>query len=123
MYEGDPTTRRPGTWHLVYQTIAGSPAGLECGIEVGYLITDVVNTRAALGQELSNWTVGVERDEQLHFRVSEWKRQDGGPINAFGGMRRDAQDVPVEGERRFQVGDGNSDMSNAGEIGHWSSKE
>lgn len=119
MHEGDPTARRPGTWYLVYQTISGSPAGLECGIEVGDLITDVVNTGAPLGQELSNWTVGVERGEQLHFRVSEWKRQDSGAIDPFGWMRHDPQDVPVEGECRFQVGDGNSDMRNAGEIGHW----
>lgn len=119
MHEGDPTARRPGTWYFVNQTISGSPASLECGIEVGYLVTDMVNSRAPLGQELSNWTVGVEWGEQLHIRVSERKRHDSGAINAFGRMRLDAQDVPVEGERRFQVCDGNSDVSNAGEIGHW----
>ena len=41
------------------------------------------------------------------------------PSTRLGRMRRDAQDVPVEGERRFQVGDGNSDMGNAGAISHW----
>ena len=118
MHEGDPTAPRSGTWHLVYQTIPGPPARLECGIEVGYLIADVVNTRAPFGQELPNGTVGAEWGEQLHFRVSEWKRKDGGAVNALGWMRHNAKNVPVEGERRFQVGDGNSDMRNAGEIGH-----
>ena len=123
MHEGDPTARRPGTWLLVYQTISGFPAGLERGIEVGYLIADVVNTWAAFGQEFSNRTVGVARGKQLHFRFSQSKGYDGGAIDGFGRMRHDAEDVPVEGERGFQVRDGNSDMRNAGEIGHWSSHE
>ena len=50
----------------------------------------------------------------------EGERQDGGAIDGFGRMRLDAEDVPVEGERRVQVGDGDSDMRDAGEIGHWS---
>ena len=79
-----------------------------------------MNTRTPFGQEFSNGAVGVERGEQLHFRVPHWKRQDGGAIDCFRRMRHDAEDVLVKSQRRFQVGDGDSDMRDAGEIGHWS---
>lgn len=119
MHEGDSPPSRPGPRHLVYQAISGCPAGLECSVEVGHLIADVVNAGAPPGQEFSNWTVGVERGKQLHLRVAQGQCQDGGAINGFGRMRHDAQDVTVEGECRVQVGDSDSDVRDAGEIGHW----
>jgi len=120
MYEGDPPPPDSDPWHLVYQTVSGCPAGLECRVEIGNPVTDVVNAGAAPGQEFSNGAVRVERCEQLHFRVSQWKSQDGGAIDGFRRMRHQAKDVLVKSECRFQVGDGNSDMRDAGEIGHWS---
>lgn len=119
MHEGDSPPSRPGPRHLVYQAISGCPAGLECSVEVGHLIADVVNAGAPPGQEFSNWTVGVERGKQFHLRVAQGQCQDGGAINGFGRMRHDAQDVTVEGECRVQVGDSDSDVRDAGEIGHW----
>lgn len=119
MYEGDPASPGSDTWYLVYQTVSGCPAGLECRVEIGNPVADVVNARASPGEEFSNGTVRVERREQLNLGVSQWKRQDGGAIDCFGRMRHDAKDVPVKGECRFHVGDGNSDMRDAGEIGHW----
>jgi hypothetical protein len=120
MHKGDPAASRPATWNLVYQTVSRCPASLECRVEIGNPVADVVNPGASLRQELSNGSVGVERREQLHFRVSHRQREDGGAIDCFRRMRHQAKDVRVKGDCRFQVGDGNSDMRDAGEIGHWS---
>ena len=120
MHEGDPVARRPGTWHLVYQTVSGCPARFECRVEIGNPVADVVDARASPGEEFPNGTVRMERREQLNLGIPQWKRHNGGAIDCFGRMRHDAKDVPIKSECRFQVGDGDSDMRDAGEIGHWS---
>ena len=117
MHEGNPAAGGPSARHLVYQTVSSGSAGLECRVEIGNPIADVVNAGPAPGQEFSNRTVRLERGQQLHFRVAHWKRQDGGAIDGFGRMGHQAQDVPVKSQSGFQVGDGDADMGNAGEIG------
>ncbi len=121
MHEGNPAAGRSGTWDLVYQAVSGGPAGLQCRVEIGNPIADVVNAGASPGQEFSNGAVRLERGEQLHLRVTHWKRQDDGAIDTFRRMGHQPEDVPVKGKRGFQVGDGDSDMGNAGEIGQGSS--
>ena len=118
MHEGDSPPSRPSSRYLVYQAISGCPAGLECSVEVSHLIADMVNPGPSSGEEFADRAVRVERCKQLHLGISHWERQDGGAIDGFGRMGHDAEDVPVEGECRIQVGHGDSDVRDAGEIGH-----
>ncbi len=118
MHEGNPTACRPYARHLVYQAIPCSPAGYECRVEVGHPIADVVNTGAAPGQELPDRTIGASRGEQLHLGVAKGKGQNSRPVHLFNRMGDQSQDVPVEGERRFEVGDRYSDMGDVGAFSH-----
>jgi hypothetical protein len=61
MHEGNPAAGGPCTWHLVYQTVSGGPTSLECRVEIGNPIADVVNAGASPGQEFPNRAVRLER--------------------------------------------------------------
>jgi len=118
MHEGNPAACRPHARHLVYQAIPCGPAGLECRVQIGHPIADVVNAGAALGQELPYRTIWASRHEQLHLGFAKGKGQNSRPIDFFRRMGDQSQDVPVEGERRFQIGDGYPDMGDVGAISH-----
>ena len=60
----------------------------------------------------------VSGRQQLDLGLAEGQRHDGGAVGLLGGMRREAEDVPIEGERRVEVRHGDADMSDAGAISH-----
>lgn len=120
MHEGDPAPSNTGARDLVDQPVSCGTARFECRIQVGHSITDVVNSRSPLGQELSDRGVGMRWGEQLDLRLSEWEGEDSGPIDHLGGMGLQAENVPVECHRRVEIGYGNADMGDMGAINHWS---
>jgi thioredoxin 1 len=114
-YSPAPSSR---TWSLVYQTVAGRPAGLDGGVEVGDPVADVMNAGSPLGQESANRTVRLDWSQQLHFGLSKGERQNSGSVNGFRRMRLDSEHVTIKGDCRIQVGHGNADMRNAGAVNH-----
>jgi hypothetical protein len=118
MEKGNPASRRSGARNLVYQVIAGRATGLQRGIQVGDPVADMVDTGTAPGQESSNGSVGVLGSKELYLGLAERKAQNGGPIGHFGGTRRHPENDSVERGRRFEVGNGDPDMGDAGAISH-----
>lgn len=118
MHEGDPPSRRASPRNLVDQAVSCLAACLQGCIEIWHSVTDVVNTGTALGQEFCDRAVRREWGEQFDLGLTEWKRKDGGAVGHLGGVGHQAEDVPVKRQRRFEIGDGNSDMGNPGAISH-----
>lgn len=116
MDEGDPASAGSGAWHLVDQAIARSPAGGERGIQIRDPIAQMVDAGTASLEEPGNGAVRRERREQLDLGVAEWQGHDGGAVGLFRRVRRETEDIPVEGERRVEIRHGDADMRNAGAI-------
>lgn len=122
MDKGDAVSHRPRARYLVDQVKPSRATGFEGRFQIGHSVADVVNAGAASREEPSNWSVGVERREQLDVRLAERKYQNRCPIDHLRGIRLDAENIPVESQRPVQVGDGDGDsnMGNVGAISHWS---
>ena len=59
MDEGDAAAVGAGAGRLVHQAVAGGAAAAQGGVEVGHLVADVVDARAAPRQEPGDGAVGV----------------------------------------------------------------
>ena len=89
---------------------------VEGGVEIGDAVADVVDAGTTALEKLRDRTVRGERSEQLDLRLPERQRHDGRAVGLLGGMRGEAEHIPIERERRVDVGHGDSDMRNAGAI-------
>ena len=118
MHEGDAVSAGARAGCLVYQLVTGLPAGGQGRIEIGNTVADVVNAGPAASKKSSDWTVRLERRQQLHERFTERQRHDGRAVGDFGRMRLDAEDVAVEGKGRIHIGHGNTNMGNPGAVSH-----
>src|SRR6476660_3812895 len=78
----------------------------------------MMDARAAPLEEPSDGAVGSDGGQELHFRLPERERHDGGTVGLLRRMWSEAEDVPVKGERGVEVGHGDADMSDAGAIRH-----
>jgi thioredoxin 1 len=77
----------------------------------------------ALSQEFVDRTAGRDRAEELDLGVPKGQGDYGRTIDFFGWTRLETEDITVERQRRFKVGHGNADMSNAGAIvSQWASE-
>jgi hypothetical protein len=103
---------------FVNEAVACGPAGHKRGIQIGHAIADVMNAGTSLGKEFPNRTFGLERGQQLDLRIAERESQNPSPIYLFGWMRFQAEDIAVERQRGSEIGNGNSNMSNAGAVRH-----
>lgn len=104
--------------NLVYQAVAGFPAGSDSGIQIGNSVADMMDAGAASSQELAHRAFLFHGSQQLDLGVTKRECQDGGPINHLGWMRLDSENIPVKGKGGFQIRNSNTDMSNAGAVEH-----
>lgn len=121
MHERNPTPAGPRPRRFIDQTIAFPPAALERTVEIGDAVADVVNSGAAPSEESGNGAVGVARREQLDLGFTEGEREDVGAVGHLGGMRMQAEHVPVERSGGVEVGNRNSDVGNTRGVSHTSS--
>ena len=69
--EGDALSMGPDPRYLIHQPVAVVASPLEGRIQVGDLVADVVDARAAALEEARDGTVGSGRFEQFHDRTAE----------------------------------------------------
>jgi hypothetical protein len=120
MDEGYSPPSRTRTRHLVNQAIPRCPARLDCRVQIGDTVADVMDAGAAFGQEFANRAVLITGSHQLHFGVPEGECNDGSSIDYFRWMRRYPEYISVKRERHFEVGHRNADMSYTGAVRHQS---
>jgi hypothetical protein len=113
MHESNSPSASASPWNLVDQTISRRAARLDGRVQVGDAVTDVMDTGAPLGQEPSNRGVSREWSQQLHLRLAERKRHNGGSVGNLGRVRFQSQDLAVEAECRWEISNGNSHVGNA----------
>ena len=118
MNEGDPASAGTGARHLVDQAIACGPAGGKGGVQIRHPIGDVMDAGTATLEEPGDRTVRRERREQLDLGVAERQGYDGGAVRLFRCVGREAEDIPIKGERRVEIRHGDSDMRNTGDQGN-----
>jgi thioredoxin 1 len=123
MHKRNPASGRSLSRDLVHQAITGRAAGLECSIEVGNPVTDMMDAGPPLGEKLADRALRAERRKQLDLGVSEGERHDGGSIGDLRRVRFDSEDVAVEGERGLELGNCYTDVRDAGAISHGLSSE
>ena len=118
MDEGNPAAAGALAGDLVHETVSRPAAPLECGVEVGHPVADMMDAGATPLEEPGNRAGGITRREQLDFRLAERKGQDVGAVGRFRGVRLDAEYLPVEGGGDVEIGNGNADMRDARGFGH-----
>jgi hypothetical protein len=116
MDEGDAPTAGPGPRNFVDQSVSRLATSRQRRLEIGNPVADVVNPRTPPFEEPGNGAIGAERREQLDLGIPEGERDDRRPIGLLRGMRAEAEDIPVEGERGVEVVHGDAYMSDAGVI-------
>jgi hypothetical protein len=118
MYEGNSPAPCAEAGGLVNQLVSSGATSLEGRVEIGHSVTDMMNAGPAAGEKLPDRARIVQRCQQLHLGLTEWKRDDRCPVYGFRGMRFEAEHVSIEGERLFEIWYGNADMRDAGAIRH-----
>lgn len=118
MHEGNATSAGPDAGRFVHEAIAGAAAGGQRSLEVGHAVADVMDAGSAARQELCDRAVGRIGVQQLHLGLAERQGYDRRTVGVLGGMRREAEDIAVEGERRLEIIDGDTDMGYTGAVGH-----
>ena len=113
MQESNAMAPGPGAWQFVDQLVPVVTTGAEGGVKVGHAVADVVNPRAALGQEPGNRGVVVQRFEEFDLGAFELQVDDAGPVDFFGSASGDVEDVAVELHRRPNIRHGDADMRDA----------
>src|SRR5882762_9022934 len=98
MEEGDAAAAGPAPRHLVDETIPSRPAALQRPVQIRHAVADMVNARAALGEELRHGAVRIAGFEELDLDVAQGQGDDGRTVDGLGVPRFEAEDVPVETE-------------------------
>jgi hypothetical protein len=116
--EGDPAPSCTETRGLIDQPVSSGSTYRQGGVEIRDSIADVVNAGPVAGEKLPDRARLIQRRQELHLGFTEWERDDCRPIHGFRGMRFETENISIEGERFLEVGDGNTDMRDAGAIEH-----
>src|SRR2546425_310253 len=114
MQERDAAATGPAARQLVDQTVARRPAALQCPIEVGHPVADVMEAGAASGEELRHGALRVAGLKEFDLNVAQREADDGGAIGGLGLPRLEAEDVPVKGQGVGDARHGDADMRDAG---------
>lgn len=114
MDEGDPMATRPGPGFLIDQGIALGSAGGQGSVEIGNPVADVMNPRAAAGQESTDRRIGAGGLEQLDLSASEVEMNNPGAVDLFGAARLHPEHVAVKAQRGVDAFDGDAEMGNGG---------
>ncbi len=80
-----------------------------------------MDSGAAALDEFGDGRFGVSRLEQLHLRLAEGERHDGGPVGDFGRMGCKTEDITIELQGLVETLDRDPDMGDARGIRHWDS--
>jgi thioredoxin 1 len=119
MDEGDPASAGADARRVVDQAIPGRAARREGRVEIGHPVADVMNARPSAVEKLGDGSVRGERRKQLDFGFPKGQRDNGSAVGLLERMRRESQDITIEGQRRVEVRHGDANMSDAGEIRHF----
>lgn len=111
MQKRDATFAGPAPGRFIDQAVPKSLTALQRGIEIGDAVANVVDARPASGQKLGDGTRGIARLEELDVDGTEPQADDPGAIGGFRMPRREAEDVPVEGQGVGDARDGDADVS------------
>lgn len=114
MQKGDAAAADAAAGRVVHEAVAGGAAARHGGIEIGDAVAQMMDARAAPGQEPGDRTVGVARLQQLDVHVAERETHDFGPIGGFRRPGFEPQDVAIEGQR---IGDARDRDAHVGEAG------
>src|SRR5215471_1292696 len=110
MNEGDAAAGGPESWSGVDQPIPGGAAALECAVEIGDAVADVMNPGTAPGEEFGDRRIGVARLEELDGDVAQRQGDDGGAVRLFGRSGSDAEDFAIERQCVGDPGDRDADV-------------
>jgi hypothetical protein len=117
--EGDEVAAGTGTGHLVDQLEAGFATLCEGGADIGDAVGNVVETRAALRQELADGTIGPGGGEQFDQLLATADQRRLGALVVHGGAERDGETerAGVEGEGLVECVGGDADVIYRGKQG------
>lgn len=114
MDKGNPAAAGANAWLVVDQGVARGPATGQCRLQVGNAVADVVNAGSPAGQKPADRGIGLQRFEELDFRIAEVQMDDPGTVGHLRSPGTEAKDVAVKGARCLNAGHGNSDVGNSG---------
>lgn len=114
MEEGDPFTF--GTWPrgFVNQSDAGVAAAQQRGVEVVHGKANVVDSRAASGQESRDWRVGFGGLEEFHEGATRGEARDSRSVGVIQGNLGEAEDVTIERKQLAEGANGDPHVGDGG---------
>ena len=119
MEKGNAAAAGPAARGFVDQPIACGATPGKSGVEVGYPVTQVVDSRPPPGEEFRHGAVGVAGLEQLDVDLAEVKTDDRRSVRLFGSfLRGQAEDVAVEGQGIGDAGHRDTDVGEPRPIAH-----
>jgi thioredoxin 1 len=114
MEEGDAFAFGAATRHLIDELHAGSLAPRQRGVEVADSETDVMDARSALGEELPDGGIGFVRLKEFDEGIPGGEAGDARAIGVIERDGRQAEQVAVERQDRFERLHGDADVGNGG---------
>ena len=119
MKERNRAAAYPATWLVVYDAQAALPAELEGFRHVFASVSGMVDSGAALGDELADRRLGAERRQKLHVRVANaYKRRlDALLGDGLAMLQRHLEHLAVELDGSVQILDRHADVVNQLEHG------
>jgi thioredoxin len=113
MHEGDAPAGGAAARRLVDEPIAGGAAALQRPVQIRHPVAEMMNARAAAGEEFRDRTRGVARLEQLDVDLAAAQAHDRRPIGFLGVAGGEAQDVAIERQGVGDAGHGDADVGEA----------
>ena len=115
MDEGDLEPEEPAVRLLVGQLDSLVGEGFELTPQVSHLVGDVVDTRAAVGEELADVGLVTKRGEQLHAVLTntEGRRVDALGFDGLAPLELGAEQAPVRLDGLVEILDRDPEMVNA----------
>ena len=123
MDEGHPGVADPHAGRLVDELQAPLAQRGERGVDVGHAVGDVVQPRAAAGQEAAHGRVRREWPQELDVPVADLEQHglDALLVDDLAVLERQPVGLLVQRDRRVEVGDGDADVIDPLEHGRESS--
>lgn len=117
MQERNPLSLRSHARRFINESYACGPAAAQCPLQIVHCKTDVVDAGAATFHETSDGRIRPFRFEQLHQRFACLQPGNPRTVGVVQFHLFHSKNVAVEGDDRFEVAHGYSDVRDAGATG------